>query len=75
MKQLHKDYVMIWDVACELGMQSQYVYYNIIGLANKKRCDEGLRIILNDNYHQIQIHKDDVPELVQRIRANYPGRW
>lgn len=64
-------YVDFGDVARgELHMQSQYASRYVSGLDREKLSD-GLRITgdPNDNYHALRIHKDDVEEFVQRVRA------
>lgn len=64
-------YVSFGDVAREnLGMQCQYASRYITGFPDHPDLGKGLRF-LNldmDNYHAIRIHRDDVPEIVRRIR-------
>jgi hypothetical protein len=69
----YNDYVTIDAISRPLEMQSQYVTYYIKGLMNYPNLANDLRIILDTNYHQIRIHKDDVETLKNRIYKHRNG--
>lgn len=64
-------YVKLGLVASrELGMQTQYASYYAAGIGRRPNFGEGLRFRnLDDfNYHAVEIHVDDIPEFVRRIK-------
>lgn len=67
-------YVKLGPVAShEFGMQTQYAsYYLYEGMRGYPYLGEGLRLRGLDgiSYHDIEIHIDDIPEFVRRMKEH-----
>ncbi len=62
------DYLNLGDVARNhMRQQCQYACHYAEGLFGKPNLGKGLRFRGNtDNYHEMEIHRDDAPEFVAR---------
>jgi hypothetical protein len=68
-RQVRGDYVGIWDVGGKYGMQSQYLSYRLEGLPGFEGLGRDIRYFPKraHNCHEIMIHKEDVPKIVERL--------
>jgi len=58
-----------------IGRQSQYVSRFVDGRLDNPNLGEGLRFNGSpDDYHSLEIHKDDVEEFIKRVVNHYAGR-
>jgi len=68
---MNTDYVLFGDVARkQLGMQAQYASRYVDGRFGCANLGKDLRFLGDvDDYHSLQIHKDDVSEFVKRFKG------
>ena len=65
------EFINFGDVVREkVGMQCQYASMYIDGICERENLGVGLRFrnLNHDNYHIIEIHRDDVDEFVRRLK-------
>ncbi len=64
-------YLEFGDIARGMcGMQAQYCARYVDGSGDYPNLGQGLRIINNDDWYAIKVHRDDAAEFARRVNAH-----
>jgi hypothetical protein len=71
-KNIKNNFVNISEVSAYFQRQNQYLSTYFNPKTDSKQLGEGLRIkIKDDDYHSMEFHKEDIPEIIERLKIHY----
>lgn len=66
------DYIKIIEISSYFRRQNQYLSTYFNPNSDSKQLGEGIRVEMkNDDYHSMAFHKEDVSEVIDRLKKHY----